>query len=156
MKKKSGFLVYVFLLIFWDQTSWGLTKNLNAAVELNCNALSELIGKEFTTPYKVFQNEEVRSCVSKVRVSDKNLTLFLASAFYYQSPDIRKRAFIKLNNYNCGAWSACRSMYGQIDAHIRATALSDSSLIEISKADQLRVKSLSRVNEFKNSVTVLD
>lgn len=140
----------LFFGLFLSSLGWG------KSVDKTCDLLAEAFKKEFVAPFRQFQNEKIKSCVFKNKVTDQTLSLYLASAFYYQQPEVRKKALQRLDNYTCGEWMACREMYKQLDAHIKTSALSNSSLVTISKADQLRMRSLSRVNEMKNSITIIE
>jgi hypothetical protein len=118
-----------------------------------CEHLGDSFKTKLSVPFESFYDKAVSQCVEKSFPSRQTLALFVASAFYFESLDVRKQALGKLEEYNCTDKIDCGQLYEYLDAHIKATVLAQPKSWKDfrSRTTTLRDRVFARAMELRNA-----
>ncbi len=118
-----------------------------------CEHLGDSFKSKLSVPFQSFYDKAVSQCVERSFPNRQTLALFIASAFYFESLEIRKQALGKLEEYNCTDKIDCGQLYEYLDEHIKATVLVQPKSWKDfgSRATTLRDRALARAMELRNA-----
>lgn len=129
-----------------------------AAKTVNCRDVGAKFRKDLSVPYKDFADENVKSCVEVRDVNSRNLPLFIAAMFYYESLDIRKIALTKLEKYECEDKMACGELYMMLDGQIKAATMNQPKAWTDfqARSESLRTRAMASFDKMKNGRILTD
>jgi len=129
-----------------------------AAKTVNCRDIGAKMREKLTVPYKDFADENLKSCVEVREVNSRNLPLFIAAMFYYESLDIRKMALTKLEKYECEDKMACGELYMMLDGQIKAATMNQPKgwADFRTRSESLRTRAMASFDKMKNSRILTD
>lgn len=141
----------VFFSIFSLAASAAIPKLSNK--KTRCEHLGDSFRTKLSVPFESFYDKAVSQCVEKSSPSRTTLALFVASAFYFESLDVRKQALQKLEEYNCTDKIDCGQLYEYLDEHIKATVLAQPKTWKDFgfRTTTLRDRALARAKEMGNA-----